>query len=88
VLGATDINIITLLSREFIILVSISNIFAWPLAFYFMNKWLNNYAYHADINLLIFIFSAVVAIAVALITVSFQSLKAAKINPADSIKYE
>ena len=88
VLGASDTSIIMLLSREFIILVSISNLIAWPLAYYFMNKWLQSYAYHAKINLIIFIISAVAAILIALLTVSYQAYKAATLNPVNSIKYE
>ena len=88
VLGASVSNIILLLSREFVLLVAISNVLAWPLAYYFMNKWLENYAYHAPINLFIFLVSAFAALGIALLTVSYQAFKAASSNPIDSLRYE
>ena len=88
VLGASIPNIVYLLSREFLILVGISNLIAWPIAYYFMNKWLQNYAYHAKIGIIIFIFSAVMAVLIALLTVSYQSIKAAKADPVRSLRYE
>jgi len=88
VLGASSANIVMLLSREFIVLVSLANIIAWPLAYYFMNRWLQNYAYHASINFFLFLISAVAAVVIALVTVSVQAFKAALVNPADSLKYE
>ncbi|MGD9344850.1 MAG: ABC transporter permease, partial [Candidatus Aminicenantes bacterium] len=81
VLGASVSNIILLLSREYVLLVAISNLLAWPLAYYFMNKWLENYAYHASINAFIFLASALAALGVALLTVSYQAFKAASSDP-------
>jgi putative ABC transport system permease protein len=88
VLGASVSNIILLLSREYVLLVAISNLLAWPLAYYFMNKWLENYAYHASINAFIFLASALAALGVALLTVSYQAFKAASSDPIDSLRYE
>jgi len=88
VLGASVSNIILLLSREFVLLVAISNVLAWPLAFYLMNKWLENYAYHASINLLYFLASALAALGIALLTVSYQAFRAASSDPIDSLRYE
>jgi putative ABC transport system permease protein len=88
VLGATVPNIILLMSREFVFLVAISNVLAWPLAYYLMNKWLENYAYHAAINVLFFFVSALIALAIALLTVSYQAFRAASANPIDSLRYE
>lgn len=88
VLGATIPNIVYLLSREFIILVAFANLIAWPLAYYFMNKWLGNYAYHAKIGVIIFVFSALVAVLIAVLTVSYQAVRAAKADPIKSLRYE
>ena len=88
VLGASVSNIILLMSREFVLLVAISNVLAWPLAYCFMNKWLENYAYHASINLFFFLAAALAALGIALLTVSYQALRAASSNPIDSLRYE
>jgi putative ABC transport system permease protein len=88
VLGASVSNIILLLSKEFVLLVAISNILAWPLAYYLMNKWLENYAYHASVNPFFFLASALAALGIALLTVSYQALRAASSNPIDSLRYE
>ncbi len=88
VLGATVSDIVGLLSKEFLILVLISNIIAWPLSYYFMDKWLQSYAYRTNISILLLLFASFIALAVTLITVSSQALKAARANPVDSLRYE
>jgi putative ABC transport system permease protein len=88
VLGASIINIVTNLSKEFILLVCLANAIAWPLAYYFMNKWLKNFAYRTSMGLWIFILSALAVLVIALFTVSHQSIKAATANPVDSLRYE
>ncbi|NCD71191.1 ABC transporter permease [Mucilaginibacter agri] len=88
VLGASVASLFTLLSGEFIILVIISLIIASPLAWYGMNKWLQNFAYHAPIEWWMFVLSAIIALLITLITVSFQSVKAALINPVKSLRSE
>jgi ABC-type antimicrobial peptide transport system permease subunit len=88
VLGATISGLIFLLSKEFMKWVLIANIIAWPVAYYFMDKWLQDYAYKIDLNLLVFLFSAGLAFALALLTVGIQAVKASRANPADSLKYE
>jgi putative ABC transport system permease protein len=88
VLGANLSNIIGLLSKEFLILVVLANIIAIPIAYYAMNKWLANFAYHTEISLLIFLLAAALALIIAMISVSFQAIKAAVANPVDSLKYE
>ena len=88
VLGASIPNILTLLSKEIIILIIAANIVAWPLAWYFMNKWLDTFAYHIDMDVLVYILAAVAAILIALITVSAQTIKAAMSNPAKTLRYE
>jgi putative ABC transport system permease protein len=88
VLGASVPGIVIMLSKQFTKWVFLANIIAWPLAYYFMSKWLKNFAYRTDMNILIFILSAFLVLAVALLTVCFQSIRAATTNPADSLRYE
>jgi putative ABC transport system permease protein len=88
VLGASVPGVVGMLIREFSKWVIISNIIAWPVAYYFMNKWLKNFAYRIDLGLWTFVLSGLAALAVALLTVSFQSIKAAAANPVDSLRYE
>jgi putative ABC transport system permease protein len=88
ILGASVPGIISMFSKQFIILVVIANIIAWPLAYYFMNKWLQNFAYRIEISWWMFILSGVIALVIALITVSAQAIKAAFANPVESLRYE
>ena len=87
-LGASVSGIIGLMSKDFLILVAVSNLISWPAAYYVMNKWLENYAYRMNIHIWIFILSGFTALAIALLTVSYQSIKAARANPVDSLRYE
>ncbi len=88
VLGATVSNIVRLLSKEFTKWVIVANLFAWPVAYFALNKWLQTYAYKTNIALLSFILSGALALLIALVTVSYQSIKAALANPVDSLRYE
>jgi putative ABC transport system permease protein len=88
VLGANISNLLVLLTKEFVQWVIIANIFAWPLAYYFMNKWLQSFAYRIDLNVWIFILSGLAALVIALLTISYQIIKAATANPVDSLRYE
>ena len=88
VLGASVPAILLMLSKEFIKWIAIANIIAWPLAYYFMDKWLQEFAYRISINWWLFIIAGVVALIIALITVSFQAVKAATANPVKSLRYE
>jgi putative ABC transport system permease protein len=88
VLGASVPSILTLLSKEIVILIIAANLIAWPLAWYFMNQWLSTFAYHIDMNVAIYLLAAVGAIVLALITVSTQTLKAAMTNPSNTLRYE
>ncbi len=88
VLGASVHEIALLLSKEFFKWVLVANIIAWPLAYYIMNNWLENFAYRIGIKLDIFIFSGIIAVVIALITVSYHSIKAALANPVNALKYE
>ncbi|MBX2970110.1 MAG: FtsX-like permease family protein [Cyclobacteriaceae bacterium] len=88
VLGASVPNILTLLSREIVVLVLVANVVAWPVAWYFMDKWLNTFAYRIEMNVLLYALAAFVAVTIALLTVSSQTLKAAMTNPANTLRYE
>lgn len=88
VLGASVKNILFLLSSRFLLLVIISNIIAGFLSWYYMDKWLHNFAYKIDITLLHFISAGAAALVIAIITLSFQVIKAAMANPVDSLHYE
>jgi putative ABC transport system permease protein len=88
VLGASVQEIVLLLSKEFFKWVLVANIIAWPLAYYVMNNWLENFAYRIGIKWDIFIFSGIIAVVIALFTVSYHSIKAARANPVNALKYE
>ncbi len=88
VLGASVPEVIILLSRQFIKWVLIANVIAWPLAYFIMNKWLQNFAYKTTLTLWIFIFSGAAALVISLLTVSSNAIKAATANPVKSLRYE
>jgi putative ABC transport system permease protein len=87
-MGASTGNILVLLGREFVWAILAANVFAWPTAYYLMNRWLNNFAYRIDIGLGLFVLSAGAALGIALLAVSWQSVKAAVLPPAESLRYE
>jgi putative ABC transport system permease protein len=88
VLGASMQNIVTMLSREMLGLILISNVIAWPLAWYFMDRWLDRFAYRIDNELWVYGCAGLTLIVIAFITMSFQSVKAALANPVNSLKHE
>ena len=88
VLGASVSGVVYLFSKEFIILITIAFIIASPLAWYFMNQWLQDYVYRINVSWWIFIVGGISAIVIALITVSFKAIKAALANPVKSLRSE
>ncbi len=88
VLGAEVSGIILLLSREFTKWILFANVIAWPVAYLVANEWLKNFAYRVNMRLEIFIFSAALALVIAILTVGYQAIKAALANPVDSLRYE
>jgi len=88
VLGASVSEIVLLLSKETVKWVIIANLIAWPLVYVVMNLWLSNFAYRINVNVGILVGSSFLALAIALLTVSYQSIKAACANPADALKHE
>ena len=88
VLGARVSSIVSLLSKDFLKLVLIATIIAFPIAWYAMSHWLKGFAYRVDIHWWVFVLAAFLALLVALLTVSFQAIKAALANPVDSLRDE
>jgi len=88
VLGAPVSGIVILLSKEFTKWVIAANLIAWPIAYFLMQKWLQNFAFRISIGIGSFLLAASLALLIALITVSYQSLKAALANPIESLRYE
>lgn len=88
VMGASVTSLLSLLSREILVLIAISNLLAWPLAWYMMNLWLDSFAYHISITVWVFAGAAITAFLIALLTVSTQTLKAAMTNPSQTLRYE
>lgn len=88
VLGASTGNILTLLNKDFIKLVAISNVIAFPIAYIIISKWLSAYEYRISISFIPFLIAIALSVIIAALTVSMQSIKVAKANPVDALKYE
>ncbi|SDG52790.1 putative ABC transport system permease protein [Pedobacter terrae] len=88
ILGASDIQIFSLINSSFFIMVLIANVISWPLAYVITKRWLETFAYRIDLPILPFISSALITILLTVITVSIQARKAVKANPVDALKYE
>jgi putative ABC transport system permease protein len=88
VLGATVSNVTLLLSKDFVKLVLVANVIAWPVAWYAMSKWLQDFAYRIEIGWWVFALAGGLALVIALVTVSVQAVKAALTNPVEALHYE
>ncbi len=88
VLGASTSSIVGILSREFSRLVILANVIAWPLAYYAMQRWLEDFAYRTEIHFSIFLWSGILGLGIALATISFQTIKAALANPVQALRSE
>jgi putative ABC transport system permease protein len=88
VMGASVRQIVLLLSQEFTWLVLVANVVAWPVAYVFLDRWLQRYHYHVDLSLDMFIWSGLLALSIAWLTVAYQAVKAANTNPVDALRYE
>jgi len=88
VLGATVASLVMLMSKEFTKWVLVANIIAWPISYFMMKNWLQDFAYRVNIGVWTFVLSAILALLIALLTVLYQSVKAAIANPVNSIRYE
>lgn len=87
-LGSSIGGIYVQISKEIIILVSVSALIAWPIVYYWAGKWLQNFYFHINPGLLSFLLGLIVAMGIAVITISYRVVKAARVNPARSLKYE
>ncbi|QEC70003.1 FtsX-like permease family protein [Panacibacter ginsenosidivorans] len=88
VLGASTAGIVTLLSKDFLKLVAVAIVIASPIAWFVMNKWLQDFAYRTNISWTVFLITTVAALLIALITISFQAIRAALMNPVKSLRTE
>ena len=88
VLGSSVPQIIFMLTKDFIRWVMLANIFAWPMAYFVLNKWLENFAFRIGIQWWIFLLAGAMALVIAIIVVSFQSIRAAVANPVKALRYE
>jgi putative ABC transport system permease protein len=87
-LGSTSSDVVLLLSKGFVQLVLIANLIAWPLAWFIMSKWLQNFPYRIDINPILFVVAGMVVTVIAFLSVAFQTMKAARVNPASTLRSE
>ena len=87
-LGAGIFNIIGLLSKNFLLLVLISSVIAFPAAWWAVQKWLQSFPYHVQIEWWIFLITALIALFIAIISICFQTIKAAMANPVKSLRTE
>ena len=87
-LGASAYSIYGMLSKEFLLIISVAQLIGIPVAWYLINKWLNEFAYRINEDVLIFLAAAIITILIASITISFQVIKAATVNPVKSLRYE
>ena len=88
VLGASINSMIFLLTRDFVKLILIANCIAWPIAYYIMTQWLQDFAYRTTLSINTFFLCGLIALIIALLTISYQAIKAAQANPIDSLRYE
>ncbi len=88
IMGASVPKIMMMLSFDFAKLVLLANVIAWPAAYYFMNRWLEGFAYRTALGPWIFLLTGIVTLIIAMVTIGIQSLKAATANPVDSLRYE
>jgi putative ABC transport system permease protein len=88
ILGADLKSILALTATEYVKCIAVAAVVAWPTGYLIMDRWLQNFAYRTSMRIGIFILSGLLAFVIALITVSYQSIKAAVANPVDSLRYE
>ena len=88
VLGASEHSILRIISRDFVILVLLANLVAFPAAYFVVESWLQSFAYRTSISILAFILAGAIALFIAVFTISIQALKATKVNPVEVLKYE
>ncbi len=87
-LGATVYNLVFMLTGDFSRWAVLANVIAWPLSYYIINIWLENFAYRIELSILPFIFAALISFTISVLTVVFQAVRAASVNPVESLRYE
>jgi len=87
-MGASVTKIIAMLSKEIVQLILISTLVAWPIAYYLMSKWLQDFAFKINLRFEVFIFASVISFLLAIITVGYRAYSAATVNPAKSLRDE
>ena len=87
-LGASIRQVLLLLLKEYTFLILIANLIAWPVVYSLMSRWLENFAYHDEINLVLFPVAGLLVLVIAWLTVSVQTIKSATTNPVESLRYE
>jgi putative ABC transport system permease protein len=87
-MGSSIIGIYTIISKEIVILVSVSALIAWPVIYYYAGKWLENFYYRINLGAFTFVAGLSIALGIAVLTISYRIMRAARINPAQSLKYE
>ena len=88
VVGSSITGVVMLFVKDFSIWIGLANLLAWPLAWFAMTKWLQDFQYKVDITIWLFVIAFVLSWLIAILTISWQSIKAANTNPAESLKYE
>ena len=88
VLGASVSQIVSMFGREFVLLVVVAFIFAAPFCYYYMDQWLSGFAYHIDLSWWMFVSGIIITLCITLITISYQSIKAALANPVEALRSE
>ncbi|OEK05641.1 hypothetical protein BFP71_17150 [Roseivirga misakiensis] len=88
VLGASVKSVFYMLSKEFVILIFVANIISWPIIYFAMDRWLQGFEYRTTLDPFIFVIALVAVLGVAVLTISYQTIKSARLNPVDSLRYE
>jgi putative ABC transport system permease protein len=88
VLGGSEARIIGLLGSDFLKWVALANVIAWPLGYFGMNRWLSRFAYRVPFTIWPFVIAGVCALAIAILTMIYQSIKAARTNPASVLRHD
>ena len=87
-LGASIPEVLLLVTKSYAVWILMANIISWPIAWYSLDRWLQDFAYRVDISIIVFIFSGTACFIIALLSVGYLSIKAARANPVDSLRYE
>jgi putative ABC transport system permease protein len=88
VLGSTVSGIVILLCREFIYLIILAALISWPITYFLIERWLQNFAFRVEINYLVFVFSCILIILISLLTIGVNSIKTSLTNPVNILRYE